>query len=57
MKTFGIRIRDENFWDPDLGSGIKNSGIQLREKTSRIRNTGPIGKVFIFFAADRKHFR
>jgi hypothetical protein len=24
------RIRDENFWDPDLGSGMKNLGIQIR---------------------------
>jgi hypothetical protein len=32
------RIRDENCWDPVSGSRIKNLGI--RDKTSRIRNTG-----------------
>jgi hypothetical protein len=35
--TVGSGIRDENFWDP--GSGMKNIGIRIRDKTSRIRNT------------------
>jgi hypothetical protein len=34
------RIRYENFWDPDAGSGMKNLGIRIRDKTSRIRNSG-----------------
>jgi hypothetical protein len=32
-----LRIRDENFWDPDPASGKENLGI--RDKTSRIRST------------------
>jgi hypothetical protein len=34
----GSGIRDEYFWDPDTRFGIKNVGIRIRDKTSRIRN-------------------
>jgi hypothetical protein len=48
VPTVGSGIRDENFQNPDPGSGMKNLGIRIRNKTSRIHSTDctiPIKKV------------
>jgi hypothetical protein len=50
--TLGSGIRDENLWDLDPGSGMKNLGI--RDKTSRIRNTGLANQKVPLRLADKK---
>jgi hypothetical protein len=46
------RIRDENFWDPDPGSGMKNLGIRIRDKTSRISSTVLVYQIYLGFIFD-----